>query len=125
MGFGDVAVLVTLGQVDGPLQPPPSFGDVAMPVPEQRQRLDQPQAGGGPVAVGGRRVRGRGLQRPGQGAAQVVVLGLQLVQGRQVLRARAAQLLRRSLGDLGVVLGVASPGVLPAAYPPATALAGG
>jgi len=50
------------GQVDGPLQPPPPFGDVGMPVPEQGQRLDQPQADGGPFAVAGRRVRGRGLQ---------------------------------------------------------------
>ena len=33
------------GQVDGPLQPPSPFGKVAMPVPEQGQRLDQPQAG--------------------------------------------------------------------------------
>ena len=100
------------GQVDGPLQPPPPFGEVAMPVPEIGQRLDQPQAGSRPFAVAGRRARGRGFQRPGQGGAQVVMLGLQPVQGRQVRRARAAQLLVRPFGDPGVVLGVAAPGVV-------------
>ena len=40
------------------------------------------------------------------------MLGLQPVQGGQVRRARAAQLLVRPLGDPGVVLGVAAPGVV-------------
>ena len=40
------------------------------------------------------------------------MLGLQPVQGRQVRRARAAQLLVRPLGDPGVVLGVTAPGIV-------------
>lgn len=93
-------------QVHGTLQPPPSFGGVAVLMPERGQRLDQPQADDGSFALAGR-VGGRGFQRPGQRGTQVVVLGLQPVQGGQL--GRAVNLIVGPFGDPGVVVSVPAP----------------
>ena len=68
------------GQRDRLLQPPAPFGGVTVLVPERGQRLDQPQAGGYALVVAGWAC-GLGFQRPAQRGAQVVLFGLQVVQG--------------------------------------------
>jgi hypothetical protein len=95
---------VIRSEVDGPFQPPPPFGDMTVPEPELSERLDQPQAGRGPLAVGG-----AGLQRPAQGGPQVVMLGLQAVEPGQMLP--AVQLLGGLLGKGRVMLGMPAPGL--------------
>jgi hypothetical protein len=65
-------------EFDGPLQPLPALGGVAVLIPELDQRPGQPQADADPLGVG---LGGPGLQRPGQGGLQVAVLGFQPIQG--------------------------------------------
>ena len=100
------------GQLDRPFQPPPPLGDVTVQVPERSQRLRQPQADSRPV-IAGRACRP--FQRPAQGGAQVVMLGLQPVQRRQV--PRAVQLRDGLLGDGGVMPGMPAPGLIRWSWP--------
>ena len=73
------------GHLDRLLEPPPSLPGVTADVPELAERLDQPQADGHALAVGWiGRLRS---QRPAQGGAQVVVVGLDPVEAGELGRA--------------------------------------
>jgi hypothetical protein len=97
------------GQLDCPLKPAPAPRCMTVLVPERGQRLDQPQAGRCPL-TGACCISGVRIQRPAQGGAEIVVLGLETIQPRQVRG--ALQLAVRPFGQPRVELGMPAPGGL-------------